>query len=225
MQGDFGRMTVYSNDPVEVAARWHFAGAERIHIVDLDGSRAGAPRNQKTIEAIVRNVPLPIEVGGGIRNIDTVGEYFERGARWVILGTAALKDRKFLEEACRSFQDRIILGIDGRNGKAAIEAWTDDPTESVENIAGSYQDTGISSLIYTDISRDGMESGVNIESTRRLAESIRIPVIASGGVSTLEDIKRLKSIEQCGVIGVIIGKALYSGALRLEDAIKEGKVS
>jgi phosphoribosylformimino-5-aminoimidazole carboxamide ribotide isomerase len=218
-------MIVYSDDPVEVAGKWQAAGAERIHIVDLDGSRAGAPRNQAIIEKIVKGVSVPIEVGGGIRSMETIRAYLEVGVRWVILGTAALKNRRFLEEACQSFRGSIILGLDGRNGKVAVEAWTEETTESVENIARSYQDIGISSIIYTDIGRDGMESGVNIESTKRLAESVNIPVIASGGVSNLEDIKRLKAIENCGVTGVIVGKALYSGAMRLEDAIKEGKTS
>lgn len=225
MQGDFGRMTVYSGDPAEVARKWQGSGAERIHVVDLDGSRAGSPRNQKVIGEILRSVNVPVEVGGGIRNMETVKDYLDMGVKWVILGTAALKDRRFVNEACRVFGGRVILGLDGRGGKAAVEAWTEETGRSVEDVARSYEDLDIAAIVYTDISRDGMEKGVNIEATRKLAESVKVPVIASGGVSATEDIRRLKTIERHGVIGVIVGKALYSGAVNLEDAIEAGRVS
>ncbi len=223
MQGDFGRMTIYSDRPAEVAEKWQEKGAERIHLVDLDGSRAGVPRNRQVIEEILQKVSVPVQVGGGIRSIDTVRLYLEAGVRWVILGTAALKDRDFVVEACRLFGGRIILGIDGRDGKVAVEAWTEESARSVEEVAASYRDVGLAAVIYTDIGRDGMERGVNVEATRRLAETVGIPVIASGGVANIEDIKKIKTLERYGVAGVIVGKALYSGALSLEEAIEASR--
>jgi len=223
MQGDFGRMTVYSNNPADVAMKWQELGAERIHVVDLDGSRAGIPRNKEVVRDIVRAVSVPIQLGGGIRNMKTVEEYLAMGVGWIILGTAALKDRGFVEEAGRSFGGKIILGIDGRDGEAAVEAWTEETGRSVVELARSYEGAGFSAIVYTDIRRDGMEEGVDVEATRTLAQSVGIPVIASGGVSDIHDIEKLKTIEKHGVMGVIVGKALYSGALRLEDAIKAGK--
>ncbi len=223
MQGDFGRMTVYSARPAEVAEKWQEKGAERIHVVDLDGSRAGVPRNRDVIEEILQKVSVPVQVGGGIRNIDTVKSYIEAGVRWVILGTAVLKDRDFVVEACRLFGGKIILGIDGRDGKVAVEAWTEESARSVEEVAASYRDVGLAAVIYTDIGRDGMERGVNVEATRRLAGTVGVPVIASGGVANLEDIKRIKTLERYGVVGVVVGKALYSGALSLEEAIEASR--
>ena len=224
MQGDFRRMTVYSKEPADVAMKWQALGAERIHVVDLDGSRAGIPRNKEVVRDIVRAVSVPIQLGGGIRNMKTAEEYLSMGVSWIILGTAALKDRGFVEEAGRSFDGKIILGIDGRDGKAAVEAWTEETGRSVVEIARSYEGAGFSAIVYTDIGRDGMEEGVNVEATGALARSVRIPVIASGGVSDVRDIEKLKTIEKYGVMGVIVGKALYSGALRLEDAIKAGRL-
>ncbi len=223
MQGDFGRMTVYSVRPAEVAEKWQEKGAERIHVVDLDGSRAGVPRNRDVIEEILQKVSVPVQVGGGIRNIETVKSYIEAGVRWVILGTATLKDRDFVVEACRLFGGKIILGIDGRDGKVAVEAWTEKSARSVEEVAASYRDVDLAAVIYTDIGRDGMERGVNVEATRRLAGTVGVPVIASGGVANLEDIKRIKTLERYGVVGVVVGKALYSGALSLEEAIEAGR--
>lgn len=223
MQGDFGRVTVYSNEPADVAMKWEKLGAERIHVVDLDGSRAGVPRNKAVVQDIVRAVSVPVQLGGGIRNMATAEEYLAMGVSWVILGTAALKDRKFVEEAGRSLAGRIILGIDGRDGRAAVEAWTEETGLSVVEIAKSYEESGFSAIVYTDIRRDGMEEGVNVEATRALAQSVRMPVIASGGVSDIRDIERLRTVEPDGVMGVIVGKALYSGAMRLENAIEAGK--
>jgi phosphoribosylformimino-5-aminoimidazole carboxamide ribotide isomerase len=223
MQGDFARMTVYSSNPADVALRWQDQGAERIHVVDLDGSRDGIPRNKEPIRDILRAVSIPVQLGGGIRNRTIAEDYLAMGLGWVILGTAALKDRNFVEDAARSFAGRIILGIDGRHGKAAVEAWTEDTDRSVVDIARSYEGAGFSAIVYTDIGRDGMEKGVNIDATSLLAQSVRIPVIASGGVSDIRDIEKLKTIEPHGVMGVIVGKALYTGALRLEDALRAAK--
>lgn len=219
LQGDFSRATVYSDNPVEVAGMWQKKGAERIHVVDLDGSLAGSPRNRAVIGEIVRGVDVPVQVGGGIRDMKTLEDYFEMGVSRIILGTVALKDRKFVIDACETFMGRIILGIDASDGKVAVEAWTEETTESVLEVTKSYEGCGLDAIVYTDIKRDGMEVGVNIEATANLARSVDVPVIASGGVASIHDIERLLEIEKFGVIGVIIGKALYNGALRLEDAL------
>ncbi len=223
-QGDFSRATVYSDNPVEVARMWQEKGAERIHLVDLDGSLAGSPRNKEIIREIAREIDVPVQVGGGIRDMKTVENYFRMGISRVILGTAALKDRRFVVNACKTNSGRIILGIDASNGKVAVEAWTEEMTESALEVAKSYEGYDLDAIVYTDIKRDGMEVGVNIEATENLAESVDIPVIASGGVSSIQDIERLLEIEKFGVVGVIIGKALYNGTLHLEDAINISRV-
>jgi len=219
LQGDFGRATVYSDNPVEVAGIWQEKGAERIHVVDLDGSLAGFPRNKEVIKEIILETDVPVQVGGGIRDMKTIEDYFRMGAYRVILGTAALKNIELVIDACKTFVGRIILGIDARDGKVAVEAWTEEMTESALEVAKSYEECGLDAIVYTDIKRDGMEVGVNIEATRDLARSVCISVIASGGVSSIRDIEKLLGIEKFGVTGVIIGKALYNGALRLEDAL------
>lgn len=221
LQGDFSRSTVYSDNPVEVAGIWQKKGAERIHIVDLDGSLAGAPRNREIIRDIIRKIDVPVQVGGGIRNMKTIEDYVGMGVYWVILGTAALKDRKFVMDACSAYRGRIILGIDASDGKVAIEAWTEKMNESALKVAKSYEGHGLDAVVYTDIKRDGMGVGVNIEATENLARAVDIPVIASGGVSSIHDIEKLMKTEKSGVAGVIIGRALYNGALRLEDAISK----
>ena len=225
LQGDFSRATVYSDQPVELAKKWQEKGAGRIHVVDLDGSKSGSPQNKEIIKNLVQEIDIPVQIGGGIRNMKTVEDYLGIGVSWVILGTAALKNRKFVMEACASYEGSIILGIDGRDGKILVEGWTEETGQSVVEIAKSYEGLGVNAIVYTDIKRDGMEVGVNIENTKNLAESVDIPVIASGGVSGLKDIEELLRVESSGVIGVITGKALYSGALRLEDAIEMGSSS
>ncbi len=220
LQGDFKRVTVYSDHPVETAHLWREKGAERLHLVDLDGSVTGAPRNADVVSQIVKEAGLPVEIGGGIRDLATIKGYLEAGVQWVILGTAALKDRVFVYKACETFPDRIMLGIDASNGKVAVEGWTEQSAMDAVELARSYENRGVAAVIYTDISRDGMQTGVNVEGTRTLAEAIDIPVIASGGVATLEDIKRLLPLEKSGIAGVIVGKALYSGAIALEEAIQ-----
>jgi phosphoribosylformimino-5-aminoimidazole carboxamide ribotide isomerase len=226
-QGDFQRETVYSGDPVEVASRWAAKGAERIHIVDLDGSREGRPVNDGVIRQILSAVSVPIELGGGIREVGTVEYYLGMGVGWVILGTAALKNRDFVVEACRRFPGRIILGIDAKEGKVAVEGWTEATGADVLDVAKHYEGLGLDALVYTDISRDGMETGVNVPATERLARAVTIPVIASGGVAGIGDVDRLLAVAASGILGVITGKALYTGALDLEEAIgrtkKKGK--
>jgi phosphoribosylformimino-5-aminoimidazole carboxamide ribotide isomerase len=222
-QGDFSRMTVYAENPAEIAVQWQAQGAERIHIVDLDGSLAGSPRNREVILNLVRAVRIPIEVGGGIRDIKTVEFYISHGIRWVILGTAALKNEVFVKEACQVFRGHVMVGIDAKDGLAAIEGWTEKTSEPAVDVARRYEGYGLEAVIYTDIKRDGMETGINIEATRIFAEAIEIPVIASGGVAGIEDIKKVVEIETAGVMGIIVGKALYTGGLYLPEAIMMAK--
>jgi len=218
-QGDFRRVTVYSNNPVEIAKMWQAHSATRIHVVDLDGSLAGSPRNKEVIQRIVKEVEVPIQVGGGIRDMNTIDAYITIGVHWVILGTMALKNERFVKEACDAFQGKIILGIDAKDGKVAVQGWTEQTSEAVIDIARRYEGYDVDAIVYTDIKRDGMETGPNVEATKNLAQSVSIPVIASGGVSSIRDIQRILEVEKFGVTGVIIGKALYSGAVSLNEAI------
>lgn len=219
LQGDFGRSTVYSDYPADVALQWQKKGAKRIHVIDLDGSRDGLPRNRGVIEEIVHAVDVPLQVGGGIRDMETVDAYRALGVDYVILGTVALKDRPFVLDACARHRGHIILALDARDGAVAVEGWTERTDRSPAEIAAQYEECGLDSIIYTDIQRDGMESGVNVESTNLLAETVDIPIIASGGVATIRDIDRLLEEGGPGIMGVITGRALYTGALKLEDAI------
>lgn len=225
-QGDFQRVTVYGEDPAQVARMWKEKGASRLHLVDLDGSLAGQPRNSGAVASILAATGLPVQIGGGIRSMDTIAFYLEAGVSWVILGSALLKDESLVREACRRYPDRIILGIDARGGKVSVEGWTEQSDITVAELAGRYRQEALHAIVYTDIQRDGMEQGVNVEATRALADATGRPVIASGGVSGLRDIERLLASGGPGILGVIVGRALYTGALRLEEAIaatrKEG---
>ena len=225
LQGNFKQVTVYSENPAEVAGRWQEEGAERIHVVDLDGSLAGIPRNKNAIRDIINAVGAPIQVGGGIRDMRAIETYLTMGVQWVILGTMALRDREFVADACKAFSGRIILGIDANDGMIAIQGWTEQTSASAVELARSYEGYGLAAIVYTDIKRDGMQAGVNTEATKAIAEAIDIPVIASGGVSGISDIERILEIEMSGVAGVIIGKALYTGAISLKDAINRSKYS
>ena len=218
-QGDFGRATVYADDPAAMASVWKSRGAERLHVVDLDGSLAGVPRHEAVVRQIVAETGLPVQVGGGIRTMKTVEAYLRLGVRWVILGTAALSDPGFVREACRAFPDQVILGIDAAGGRVAVRGWTERTEETAAALALRFVEDRPAALVYTDIARDGMETGVNVKATGALAEAVGIPVIASGGVSGIRDIERLLPLEKKGVVGVIAGKALYTGALSLAEAI------
>ncbi len=218
-QGDFNRMTVYSDDPVEIALRWQAKGASRLHVVDLDGSRSGAPQNMTVVKDIIAAVDMSVEIGGGIRDLATLERYLSLGAGWVILGTAALRDEMFVREACRLHGRQVILGIDATDGMVAVQGWTEKTTVSAHELAAQYEDYGLAAIVYTDIKRDGMEKGVNIEATEAFARRIKTPVIASGGVSDIHDIEKVLSIEKFGVMGVIVGKSLYTGAVSLEEAV------
>ena len=220
MQGDFGRVTVYADDPVEVALRWQEAGAGRIHIVDLDGARTGTPCHRDVIERVARSVSVPLQVGGGIRDSAAIAAYREAGVRWVIIGTAALEKSGFVFDVCARYPGAVILGIDARDGRVSVKGWREDTGETPVALARRYETSGCAAIVYTDITRDGTGAGVNTAATKLLAESVNIPVIASGGVSGLADIDTLLEIEPAGVIGVIIGRALYNGSLDLAGALQ-----
>ena len=222
-QGDFDRVTVYADNPVDMALLWEQKGAELIHIVDLDGSIAGLPRNAAKILEISKKVKIPIQVGGGIRNSQTIDYYLNSGVSRVILGTAALKDEGFVRKAGRDYAGKIILGIDALDGFVAIQGWTQKTAATAVDLALRYEDCGLKAIVYTDIKRDGMKTGVNIEATGALAKKVNIPVIASGGVAAIADIEKLLAIKDCSIYGVIIGRALYTGAISLEEAIRKSR--
>ena len=219
-QGRMEDATVYSDDPIATAARWVDAGAQRLHVVDLDGAFAGKPENKEAVAGILTKHPeLPVQLGGGVRDIATIDAYLELGLRWVIIGTQAVKDPEFVTEACRQFPDQIIVGVDAKDGWVATEGWAEASTVSAVEVVKRFADFGVSSIVYTDIGRDGMLSGVNIEATASLARETRCPVIASGGLKGLSDITELLAVEADGVIGAITGRAIYEGTLDLSEAI------
>ena len=218
-QGRMEDSTVFSDDPVAMAGQWVEQGAERLHVVDLDGAFEGKPVNADVIEAISAAYPqLTIQIGGGIRTVETVEAYLEAGVNFVIIGTQAVRNPEFVTELCVEFPDQVIVGIDAKNGMVAVQGWAESSDQSAEHLAQKFEDQGVSAIVYTDISRDGMMQGVNVEATRLLAESISIPVIASGGVTNIEDIKKLNQVKDAGIEGVIIGRALYEGTIDLAEA-------
>ena len=218
-QGLMEKDTVYSTDPGATARIWQDKGGEMIHIVDLDGAFAGVPVNGEAIRAIVAAVSVPTQLGGGIRDLATIEAYLELGVSRVILGTVAKENPELVREACRKFPGRIVVGIDAKNGFVAVRGWADVTEKKATELAREMEGFGVEAIIYTDIARDGMMQGPNLEATRRLAESIRIPVIASGGISSLKDIENLLAVESSGVTGAITGKAIYTGALDLAEAV------
>jgi phosphoribosylformimino-5-aminoimidazole carboxamide ribotide isomerase len=222
-QGRMDQETVYSEDPVQLALHWESKGAERLHVIDLNGAVMGSPIHRSLIHEIIRSVHIPIEVGGGIRNLESIEQYLSLGAGWVILGTAAFSNRGLVEQACRRFPERIILGIDAKGGKVAVKGWKKVASTGAVEMAKQFEGMGLSAIIFTDIERDGMETGLNMEATKALALTISIPVIASGGVSRIEDIEDLLKLEPDGIIGVIVGRAIYTGQLDLEEAIRMTK--
>ncbi len=223
LQGDYGKETVYGEDPVAMAEKWVSQGARFLHLVDLDGAREGLPRNRSIIQTVVRKSSVPVEVGGGIRDLPAVEDYLSAGIERVILGTAAYANPEFLKAACNRWPGRIAVDIAAKLGKAAIAGWTEETPISAAELAGKCEKLGASVIIYTDIQRDGAQKGINLRDTREVARSLKIPVIASGGVSTLEDIQALLPLEKDGVMGVIVGRALYAGTLKLPDAIRIAK--
>lgn len=219
-QGRMDQESVYSEHPVEMAEQWESKGAERLHVVDLNGAVTGKPVHRTLIKEIVRSVRIPVEVGGGIRDLTTIEDYLASGVKWVVLGTTAFQNSSLVEEACRKFPGRMILGIDARGGKVAIQGWNEVVSLEAIDLAKQYEGMGLSAIIFTDIEKDGMGTGLNFQSTKSLARSTSIPVIASGGVARMEDIERLLELEQDGVVGVIVGRALYTGSLDLAEAIR-----
>jgi phosphoribosylformimino-5-aminoimidazole carboxamide ribotide isomerase len=223
VQGRADAETVFSDDPVAMAVKWQDKGARFLHVVDLDGAFTGAPKNLDVVKKIADAVSIPIEMGGGIRDQRMVKTIFQTGVQRAILGTSALKDPAFAEAMCREYADRIAVGIDARDGLVATHGWTEVGQRSAIDFAVEMEEAGVKTIIYTDIKRDGMLTGPNIEATKKMAQATQnVEVIASGGVSSLQDIRSLSVLEPLGVTGVIIGKALYTGDLQLEDAIRLG---
>jgi phosphoribosylformimino-5-aminoimidazole carboxamide ribotide isomerase len=217
-QGDMDKETIYFDRPIDAARHWVKEGATLIHVVDLNGAVEGRPVHTREIEAICKETRLSVELGGGLRSAESVEAALALGVSRVVVGTAAYDNQEFLRALCQQFPGRIVVGIDARDGRVAVRGWKETTSMDAVELAKRCQADGASRIIYTDISRDGTREGVNVEETAKLARSVRIPVIASGGVATLEDIRRLLPLEKEGVEGVIVGRALYSGALTLSDA-------
>ena len=222
-QGQMSKETVYSEVPQKIAIRWYDEGAKKLHLVDLDGAVEGKPVNKHCIKDIVNAVPIPIQLGGGIRDLRTIESYLDLGIQQIILGTVAYKDPAFIATASEQFPGKVILGIDAKNGRVAIEGWIEETDISPYELAEKYQALDISAIIYTDIQRDGMRTGPNVEATKDLAEKTDIPVIASGGISDIDDVAKILALAKYGVTGMITGKALYEGTLKLADALKIAK--
>lgn len=214
-QGDMDQTTVFGEDPAAVARGWVNKGARRVHLVDLNGAFAGKPKNEAAIRKILKEVgsEVDVQLGGGIRDLDTIERYLDAGLRYVIIGTAAVKNPGFLQDACTAFGGHIIVGLDAKDGKVATDGWSKLTGHEVVDLGKKFEDYGVESIIYTDIGRDGMLSGVNIEATVRLARGLTVPVIASGGVSSLEDIDLLSAVEHEGIEAAIVGRAIYDGTL------------
>jgi phosphoribosylformimino-5-aminoimidazole carboxamide ribotide isomerase len=221
-QGVMEDATVFSEDPGAMAAHWKKQGARRLHIVDLNGAFAGKPKNEPAIKAIVKAMgdEVPIQLGGGIRDLDTIECYLDDGITYMIIGTAAVKNPGFLHDACSAFPGHIMVGLDAKDGKVATDGWSKLTGHDVIDLARKFEDYGVEAVVYTDIGRDGMMTGVNVEATQKLADALRIPVIASGGLSTLDDVQKLCAVEGSGIIGTIAGRALYDGSITLEAAQK-----
>lgn len=219
-QGDLDEATVFSEDPAAMALHWLDLGARRLHLVDLNGAVAGKPKNDAPIKAILDAVgdDIPVQIGGGIRDLDTIETYLDAGISYVIIGTAAVKNPGFLQDACGAFPGRIIVGLDARDGKIATDGWSKLTRHDVLDLAKKFEDYGCEAIIYTDISRDGMLSGVNVDATVRLAQHVRIPVFASGGIAGIGDIEALCAVEDEGVEGAILGRSIYEGALDFQAA-------
>ena len=222
-EGRFDAETVFADDPAEMALKWAGMGAEFLHLVDLDGALAGEGKNVPVIERILQSVNIPVQLGGGIRNLETIEKLLALGVTRLILGSAAVKNPQLVEEACKKYPGHIAVGIDAKNGEVAIEGWGKGSGVAATELAKQMAAYGVETIIYTDISRDGMLSGVNVEATAALARACGVPIIASGGVASIEDIRRVKAVEADGVQGCIIGKAIYTGAVNLKAALALAK--
>jgi phosphoribosylformimino-5-aminoimidazole carboxamide ribotide isomerase len=221
-QGRMESATVFSKEPGKAAKQWAGMGAKRLHVVDLNGAIAGKPRNEAAIKAIIHAVDsdIPVQLGGGIRDLDTIERYLDDGVSYIIIGTAAVKNPGFLHEACDAFPGHIIVGLDAKDGKVATDGWSKLTGHDVVDLAKRFQDYGVEAVIYTDIGRDGMMTGVNIEATVRLAQALTVPVIASGGLASMDDVRALLAVESEGITGCITGRAIYEGKLDFAAAAK-----
>ncbi|MDH5631992.1 MAG: 1-(5-phosphoribosyl)-5-[(5-phosphoribosylamino)methylideneamino]imidazole-4-carboxamide isomerase [Gammaproteobacteria bacterium] len=220
-QGRMDDDTVFSDDPVAMAGKWKAAGARRLHLVDLNGAFDGKPVNGDVITAIAKTYPhLPIQIGGGIRDLETIQAYLDAGVQFVILGTKAVKEPEFVAEACSKFPGHVIVGLDARDGDVAIEGWAKLTGQNVIEMAKRFENDGVSAIVYTDIGRDGMMTGVNVEATVKLAQAISVPVVASGGITNIDDIKALCAVESEGITAAITGRAIYEGTLDFTEAQK-----
>ena len=214
-QGDMDDATVFSEDPAAMARHWINQGARRLHLVDLNGAFAGKPKNESAIKAILKEVgdEIPVQLGGGLRDLDTIERCLDDGLSYVIIGTAAVKNPGFLHDACGAFPGHIIVGLDAKDGKVAVDGWSKLTGHDVIDLAKKFEDYGVEGVIYTDIGRDGMLGGVNIDATVKLARALRIPVIASGGIASVDDVRALCAVEAEGIMGAITGRAIYEGSL------------
>ena len=227
-QGDMEQATVFSEDPAEMALHWLEQGARRLHLVDLNGAFAGKPVNESAVKSILQVVQdfaedndldeIPVQLGGGIRDLDTIERYLDHGLSYIIIGTAAVKNPGFLQDACSAFPGQIIVGLDAKDGKVATDGWSKLSRHDVVELAKKYESFGVESIIYTDIGRDGMMGGVNVEATVKLARAVKVPVIASGGVHNIKDVEALCEVQSEGIEGVICGGSIYEGTLNLEEA-------
>jgi len=211
--------TIFSDNPEEMALKWQEKGAKRLHLVDLDWAVNGETSNKKVVQNIVKVVSVPVQLGGGIRNMETIGEYIDIGIDQVILGTVAYKNPDLVDEACKRYENKIIVSIDSKDGYISIEGWTEPTQMAAIDLAKNFENMGVNSIIYTDIKRDGMESGPNLDAIKKFAGALNMKVIAAGGISTLKDIEDLSLLEKYGVNGAIVGKALYSESIKLEEVI------
>lgn len=219
LKGDFDQETVFSDSPAEMAAQWESQGAEFLHLVDLDGARAGKPQNLATVKAILEKVKIPVELGGGIRTLEHIEEVLNLGVRRVILGSVAVHDPALVKAACEKYGDRVVVGIDAKDGMVAVEGWAETSNLEAPVLGKMMADAGVKTIIYTDISRDGTLSGVNVEATVEMARRSGLEVVASGGVKSIEDIRALKAYEKEGIAGAILGKSLYMHTLDLKEAL------
>jgi phosphoribosylformimino-5-aminoimidazole carboxamide ribotide isomerase len=219
-QGDMSVSTSFGDDPAAMARRWVDAGARRLHLVDLNGAFAGRPVNESAVKAIIKEVggEIPIQLGGGIRDLDTIERYLDDGLSYIIIGTAAVKSPGFLKDACTAFGGHILVGLDAKDGKVATDGWSKLTGHEVVDLGLKFQDYGVEGVIYTDIGRDGMLTGINIDATVKLAQALTIPVFASGGLSSIADIEQLCAVEDEGIEGVICGRSIYTGALDFAQA-------
>jgi phosphoribosylformimino-5-aminoimidazole carboxamide ribotide isomerase len=221
-QGVMDKATVFSEDPGAMAQHWIKEGARRLHLVDLNGAFAGKPRNEEAIKAIIQALgdAVPVQLGGGIRDLDTIERYLDDGITYVIVGTAAVKTPGFLHDACYAFPGHVMVALDARDGKVAVDGWSKMTRHDVVDLAKKFQDYGVEAIIHTDIGRDGMLTGINVDATVGLARVLSVPVIASGGITNLDDVKALCAVEQEGVVGAITGRAIYDGLLNFAEAQK-----